>query len=30
MATNPDLDVDSYKAVLDSFIEGTLVNKDNP
>ena len=30
MASNPDLDVDLYEAVLDSFIEGTLVKKANP
>ncbi len=30
MASNPDMNVDSYKAVLDSFIEGTLVKKVNP
>jgi AcrR family transcriptional regulator len=29
MASNPNMDIDSYKAVLDSFIEGTLVNKAN-
>jgi len=30
LASNPNMDIDSYKAVLDSFIEGTLVKKINP
>ena len=30
MASNPNLDVDSYKAVVESLIDGTLVNKRNP
>ena len=30
MASNPDMDIDSYKAVLESLIDGTLVNKLNP
>ena len=30
LASNPDMDIDSYKAVLESLIDGTLVNKLNP
>ena len=30
MASNPDMDIDAYKAVLESFIDGALVNKTNP
>ena len=30
LASNPDMDIDSYKAVLESLIDGTLVKQANP